>query len=81
VLGLDPEFSFPALMDFLQKFKQLCDSIETFGPPIQFVYKPTGKTKSVKFQIDDNDVDTVSSLSHMSSTALSVSRVSEPRLR
>ena len=38
--GLDVEFSFPALLTFLECFKQMCESIETFGHPrIEFEYK------------------------------------------
>lgn len=36
---LDVEYSYPALLSFLDSFKRLCDSIETFGdPPIKFLY-------------------------------------------
>lgn len=67
-LGLDREFSLPALMDFLNKFKQLCDSIETFGnPPIFFQYSACRKIKMVTFNLDDDDADTLSSLTHTSS--------------
>jgi hypothetical protein len=64
---LDTDFSYPALMDFLNKFKRLCDSIETFGsPPISFVFKASGKVKMVTFSVEE-DEDTVSSLTHTSS--------------
>eukprot|EP00534_Pseudo-nitzschia_fraudulenta_P002721 CAMPEP_0201129216 /NCGR_PEP_ID=MMETSP0850-20130426/36175_1 /ASSEMBLY_ACC=CAM_ASM_000622 /TAXON_ID=183588 /ORGANISM="Pseudo-nitzschia fraudulenta, Strain WWA7" /LENGTH=92 /DNA_ID=CAMNT_0047398627 /DNA_START=94 /DNA_END=369 /DNA_ORIENTATION=- len=39
-LGLDLEFSYPAALSFLEKFKALCQSIETFGYPIlEFPYQ------------------------------------------
>ena len=38
--GLDLEFSYPAALSFLEKFKALCESIETFGYPIlEFPYQ------------------------------------------
>ena len=38
--GLDLEFSYPAALEFLEKFKALCASIETFGyPTIEFAYQ------------------------------------------
>lgn len=70
----------PAMLEFLDTFKRLCDSIETFGPPIQFVYKHTSKEKAVKFR-DDHDFDAVSSLSQMSSASLSFTEGTDSRPR
>ena len=39
-LGLDTEFSYPALLTFLRSFKRQTESVETFGdPPMKFVFE------------------------------------------
>jgi len=57
-LGVDEEFSYQALLTFLDSFKLLCDSIETFGnPPIKFIYK-AGNKKMVTFDDDCSSLTT-----------------------
>ncbi|KAG7341989.1 hypothetical protein IV203_007081 [Nitzschia inconspicua] len=78
-LGLDAEFSYPALLDFFNKFKILCDSIETFGsPPISFVFNTIGKTKRVTFNLDEDD-ETVSSLTHGSYFSTHLTDLAKPK--
>lgn len=57
-LGCDLEFSYPALLTFLDGFKRQVESIETFNQrPIKFDYEPEINVKVVSF-----DDDTISSL-------------------
>lgn len=57
--GCDREFSYPALLTFLETFKRQAESIETFNQsPIKFVYKAEKNVKVVSF-----DDETISSLS------------------
>jgi len=40
ISGLDLEFSYPAILAFLESFKKMCENVETFGyPMIQFEYQ------------------------------------------
>jgi hypothetical protein len=56
-LGLDNEFSYPALLSFLRSFKRQAESIETFGdPPIKFVFE--AEEKHVSFD-EEASVSTV----------------------
>jgi hypothetical protein len=58
-LGCDVEFSYPALLTFLDGFKRQVESIATFKQcPIKFDYQPEINVKVVSF-----DDDTISSLS------------------
>ena len=66
IIGLDLEFSYPALLTFLECFKQMCESIETFGyPRIEFDYKKQEIGRLVSF-VGIND-DPMSSLTGSSS--------------
>jgi hypothetical protein len=57
-LGLDAEFSYPALLTFLRCFKrQTEESIETFGePPIKFVFE----AEEIHISFDEASVSTMS---------------------
>ena len=44
IIGLDLEFSYPAALAFLEKFKIMCESVYMFGyPPMEFSYLETNK--------------------------------------
>jgi hypothetical protein len=54
-LGCDQEFSYPALLAFLEDFKRQTESIETFKQcPIKFDYQPEINVKVVSFDDDTN---------------------------
>ena len=56
-LGLDAEFSFPALVTFLRCFKRHTESIETVGdPPIKFVFE----AEEIHISFDEGSVSTMS---------------------
>jgi len=48
--GLDLKYSYPALLTFLEMFKRLCESIETFGNPrLKFVYQKHQSIRTIFF--------------------------------
>ena len=60
VVGLDLEFSYPAALAFLEKFKLMCASIETFGyPTIEFPYQ--NDEIGVEVSITGIETETISS--------------------
>jgi hypothetical protein len=55
-LGLDEEFSYPALLAFLRGFKRQAESIETFDePPIKFKFE----AQEIHIPVDDISVSTM----------------------
>ena len=71
------EFSYPAALTFLEKFKTMCESIETFGYPIiKFSYKKKDDMTRVEVcitGIDDgpiSDLASISSQNHAAETRL-----------
>jgi len=66
-LGLDLEFSYPAALAFLEKFKIMCESVETFGyPTIDFPYKTKDEIR-VEVCVTGIDDEQSSSLTGISS--------------
>lgn len=70
------EFSYPATLTFLEKFKTMCESIETFGYPIiKFSYqkKDDMRVEVCSTGIDDvpiSDLASISSHNHAAETRL-----------
>jgi len=60
-LALDLEFSYPALLTFLEKFKTMCEHTEFFGQRLEFVYQSLESIKAWSFSTGKSD-ETLSTL-------------------
>jgi hypothetical protein len=66
ITGLDLEFSYPAALTFLEKFKSMCENIETFGYPIiKFPYekKDDMRVEVCIAGIDDGPIPSLTGIS------------------